>query len=293
METTVGMIGLGNAGLALASAILRSFTLVGFDRNPVRCGLADRAGVEVVSSPQAVAARCEILILSLPRPDVSRSLPSTIAPSALQGHVVVETSTVAPDDIDRLVEMVAPAGGTVVDAAIVGGVAKLTKGETTFLVGASEPDFARVKPVLKAAAETIFHLGKVGNGMRAKVVNNAVAHSVMVVLIEAAALAAAQGVPMDVFYELMEGEAGLLRPLTHRFGERIRQHDFEGGMSTANARKDSALAIAMAQELGVPLFAIPAAPTVYEIGMREGLERKDYAALATLWEKWTGESFAK
>ena len=83
-----------------------------------------------------------------------------------------------------------------------------------------------------------------------------------------------------------------MRPLTHRFGERIFNQDFEGGMSTANARKDSALAIDVAKDLGVPLFAISAAHTAYEIAMREGLERKDYSAIATLWEKWLGVSFA-
>jgi 3-hydroxyisobutyrate dehydrogenase-like beta-hydroxyacid dehydrogenase len=114
----------------------------------------------------------------------------------------------------------------------------------------------------------------------------------MVVLVEGAALAAAQKIPMDVFYELMRRDSGLMRPLTHRFGERIFSQDFEGGMSTANARKDSALAIDVTKDLGVPLFAISAAHTAYEIAMREGLERKDYSSIATLWEKWLGVSFA-
>jgi 3-hydroxyisobutyrate dehydrogenase-like beta-hydroxyacid dehydrogenase len=178
------------------------------------------------------------------------------------------------------------------ECAILGGVHKLAAGEGTFLVGGSKVDFDRAKAVLDSAAEKIFYLGPLGNGMRTKLVCNAVAHAVMVVLVEAAALAAAQKIPMDVFYELMRRDSGLMRPLTHRFGERIFSQDFEGGMSTANARKDSALAIDVAKELGVPLFAISAAHTAYEIAMREGLERKDYSAIATLWEKWLGVSFA-
>ena len=114
----------------------------------------------------------------------------------------------------------------------------------------------------------------------------------MVVLVEAAALAAAQGVPMDVFYELMRRDSGLMRPLTHRFGERILKQDFEGGMSTANARKDSALILDVAKKLGVPMLVISAAHTAYEIAMREGLEQKDYSSISTLWEKWLGVSFA-
>jgi 3-hydroxyisobutyrate dehydrogenase-like beta-hydroxyacid dehydrogenase len=178
------------------------------------------------------------------------------------------------------------------ECAILGGVQKLAAGEGTFLVGGTPDDFERAKPVLDSAAEKIFYLGPLGNGMRTKLVCNAVAHAVMVVLIEAAALAAAQQIPMDVFYELMRRESGLMRPLTHRVAERIFKRDFEGGMATANARKDSALALEVARDLGVPLFAISAAHAAYEVAMREGLERKDYSALATLWEKWLGVSFA-
>jgi 3-hydroxyisobutyrate dehydrogenase-like beta-hydroxyacid dehydrogenase len=147
--------------------------------------------------------------------------------------------------------------------------------------------------MLDAAAEKIFYLGPLGNGMRTKLVCNGVAHAVMVVLVEAAALAAKQGIPMDVFYELMRRESGLMRPLTHRFADRIFKQDFSGGMTTANARKDSALILRVAQDLGVPLFATSAAHTVYEIAMNSesGLATQDYAAISTLWERWAGVTF--
>jgi 3-hydroxyisobutyrate dehydrogenase-like beta-hydroxyacid dehydrogenase len=129
--------------------------------------------------------------------------------------------------------------------------------------------------------------------MRAKLVNNAVAHTTMVMIMEAAALAAKAGVPMDVFYKLMSRESGLMRPLTHRFGERIRSQDFDGGMSTANARKDSVLILDLARELGVPLFTMQASHTVYEIANNEDLSRLDYASISKLWEKWLGVHFGK
>jgi 3-hydroxyisobutyrate dehydrogenase-like beta-hydroxyacid dehydrogenase len=100
-------------------------------------------------------------------------------------------------------------------------------------------------------------------------------------------------VPLSVFHRLLERESGLLRPLTHRFGERLREHDFAGGMSIANARKDSALILDAARDLGVPLFATSAAHNVYELAMREGLGTLDYASIGTLWEKWLGISFAR
>ncbi|MDY7104112.1 MAG: NAD-binding protein [Actinomycetota bacterium] len=127
--------------------------------------------------------------------------------------------------------------------------------------------------------------------MAAKVINNAVAHAVMVVLTEAGALAAANGVDGAALAELLaEADAGLVRPLTHRYAERILTGDFDGGMPTEAAREDSVLALVLAQSGGVPLFAMQASHTVYEMAVGHGLDRLDYSSIARLWEQWTGLS---
>ena len=63
-------------------------------------------------------------------------------------------------------------------------------------------------------------------------------------------------------------------------------------MPTEAARKDSTLALALAQTSGVPLFAIQGAHTVYELALAGGLGRLDYASIAQLWEGWTKRSLA-
>ena len=59
-----------------------------------------------------------------------------------------------------------------------------------------------------------------------------------------------------------------------------------GGMPLEAARKDSVLALQLAQSLGVPLFAIQASHAVYEMGVAAGYGREDYAAVARLWADW-------
>jgi 3-hydroxyisobutyrate dehydrogenase-like beta-hydroxyacid dehydrogenase len=121
--------------------------------------------------------------------------------------------------------------------------------------------------------------------MAAKVVNNAVAHAEMVILVEAAALAAAEGIALEDLCELLEqDDAGVKRPLSGRLAGRVRERRYDGGMPTEAARKDSALALDMARAGGVPLFCMQAADSVYELALRAGLGRRDYASIATLWE---------
>ena len=81
-------------------------------------------------------------------------------------------------------------------------------------------------------------------------------------------------------------------PAASRVCERMMQGRYDGGMSVLNARKDSTLALEVAQQLGVPLYAIQASHTPYEIAAASGLENLDYASLATLWEAWCGVEFA-
>lgn len=286
---SVGIIGLGNAGQALAQALSADYHLQVFDRD---CAQIDKTAqrcsqvVTVASSAADCARASDILLLSLPTPAASCAVAEQIQTSLRPSSLVIETSTVGPEDIERLHELLSPHGARVIDAAVIGGVEKLAAGQGVFLVGATEHDADRAAMVLRGIAEEIFFLKRRGDGMRAKLVANGVSHTLYVLLLEAAAIAAAQGIPLGVFQRLMERQSGLLRPLKHRFGERLRRRDFDGGMSTINARKDSGLIIETARQLGVPLFAIAASHSVYEIAVAEGLGELDYSAMGRLWEKW-------
>ncbi|MCB2072140.1 MAG: NAD(P)-dependent oxidoreductase [Novosphingobium sp.] len=291
----IGLIGLGNAGQAMLRPLSLRYPMAIHDRDPARCDqslAACKAPPTVSPSAAALAESAELVILSLPNPAASLSVAGEIRDALSPGTIVVETSTVRPEDIEALHEILGPAGARVIDVALVGGVAKLAEGQAVFLAGMEEAEAGLAGEVLDAMADEIFFLGARGNGMRTKLVVNAVAHAVYVVLVEAGALAAAQDIPLAVLQRLLERESGLARPLSHRFGERLQNHDFDGGMSTLNARKDSRLILDEAHELGVPLFAIPAAHSVYELALREGLGSLDYASIGQLWEKWLEIDFA-
>jgi 3-hydroxyisobutyrate dehydrogenase-like beta-hydroxyacid dehydrogenase len=227
-------------------------------------------------------------VLSLPHPDISRRAVAELIQGEPAPDLIIETSTVTHAVAQELHALCESRQVGFVDAAIANGVASMAAGKITFLVGGSAEDVAEAEPVLKVMAASIMHLGPVGAGMGAKIVINAVMHAVMVVLIEASTMATKLGLPMQTLVDILQREEGLMRPLTHRVQERIMRDNYAGGMSVSNARKDSVLAIATAQELGVPLYAILASHTPYEIAEATGMGNLDYASLATLWEQWTG-----
>ena len=282
----VGVVGLGNMGGVLAARLARGGVVIAFDLDPARRSAAGEAGVEIAASAAAVADAAAVVVLSLPRPDISRAVLDEVLPAlGRAGGLLIETSTIGPSDARAAHAAAAEAGAAYVDAAILSGVEQVRDGTSAFLVGGEPDDVARAEPVLRRICERVMRFGGPGAGMAAKVINNAVAHAEMVVLCEAAALAAAEGIALDDLCTLLEQEdAGVKRPLSGRLAGRVRERRYDGGMPTEAARKDSALALDMARAGGVPLFAMQAADTVYELALREGLARQDYASIATLWE---------
>jgi 3-hydroxyisobutyrate dehydrogenase len=293
MQTTVGIVGLGNAGSAMATALSGKMALVGHDIDPGRRQAVAHLALDWMASLADLGRCARTVILSLPHPEISKRVVAELLQGEPAPDLIIETSTVTHTVAQELHVVCQARQVGFIDAAIASGVASMAAGKITFLVGGAPEDVAKAEPVLKAMAASIMHLGPVGAGMGAKIVVNAVMHAVMVLLIEAGAMAMKLGLPMQTLVDILRRDEGLVRPLTHRVQERIMQGHYAGGMSVANARKDSALAVATAQELGVPLYAIQASHTPYEIAEAIGMGSLDYAALATLWEQWTGIQFSE
>lgn len=279
-------------GGPLASRLASGFDVLGYDPNQARAEeVAKLHGIRVSRSLPDLAV-ADTVVLCLPAPAISQQVCASLVP-LMRGGLIIETSTVNPEDMTALHAITSPHGIGLVDAAIAAGVGQMAAGTAALLVGGADADVERAMPVLAAVAAKVVRLGPLGSGAALKVINNAVAHAVMVVLVEAAALAEANGVPRAKLIDLMTGnDAGLTRPLEHRLMERIANGDYEGGMSVAAARKDSTLALALAQASKVPVFAIGASHAVYEMALAEGKGQLDYAAIAQLWESWLGTSLS-
>src|SRR5689334_11524068 len=140
LEETVALAGLGNMGSAVAGRLAARFPVLGFDVDAERrSDAAQRHHIEVVDDLVALA-RASTLVLSLPTPEISATVVRSLLPKLRPGSLVVETSTVNPADMWRLRDLCAPAGVRVVDAAILSGVAQMTAGRATLLVGGAPAD---------------------------------------------------------------------------------------------------------------------------------------------------------
>ncbi|MCO5071444.1 MAG: NAD(P)-dependent oxidoreductase [Rhizobiaceae bacterium] len=283
----VALYGLGNMGFPIARRIASTFSLQVADLNSdlVRRAVHEFSAVAINDARDLTDTG--IVVLSLPSPQASINVLKLIAPHLGRGTIVIETSTVNPSDVLAARDLLAAYNVDLIDASVMAGVSQMEAGTAMLLVGGNETSVEAVRPVLSAMADRIITFGPSGTGAAAKVINNAVAHAVMVVVAEAGAMATACGVEIGKFIGLLsDAQMGLHRPLTFRYAERITKGDYVGGMPVDAARKDSTLALALAQEKGVPLFAIQASHGAYEIAVAAGYGREDYAAVAKIWADW-------
>lgn len=289
----IGLVGLGNMGSAIAERLVLSTRPLVFDIDGQRVAdVSERLAVTVAQSLDDFRT-ADLVLLCLPHPSASLSVVRTLAGILKPGSVLIETSTVAPEQIHECASIARAHGIGLIDAALAAGVGQMRAGTAAALVGGSPEDVATARPALHAFTRNVYVIGDLGAGAALKVINNAVAHAVMVVLVEAAALATASGIDRSHLIRLMTGtDAGLTRPLEHRLMERIATGNYDGGMPTEAALKDSMLALELARSRKVPVFAIGGSHAVYEMATAEGFARLDYAAIAKLWERWLGVSLS-
>lgn len=283
----VALYGLGNMGFAIAQQLAKHFSLKVYDpsQGQVRRAI-ETLGAQFIGDVSELD-NVHAVVMCLPQPSVSRQVVQDVAPALPKTAVIIETSTVNPEDIRDCVVAAQPHAIHVIDASIMAGVAQMEQGQATLALGGEPAAIERVRDVLQAMSIKQINFGASGAGAAAKVINNAVAHAVMVVVAEAGSMATAAGVCTEKLVELLaDSKMGLHRPLTYRYAQRVTKGDYEGGMPLDAARKDSVLALALAQKLGVPLFAIQGSHTVYELAACAGYGRQDYAVIAKLWQDW-------
>jgi 3-hydroxyisobutyrate dehydrogenase-like beta-hydroxyacid dehydrogenase len=210
--TTVGLLGTGRMGSAMARAIRAAgFDLVVWNRTPDGARrLADELGATVAERPADVAAAVEVSISMLAdgaAVDAVYGGPDGLAAGARAGTVLVDCSTVPPAALRAHADAIRATGAGVLDAPVSGSVALAESGKLTLMVGGDPADLERARPVLDAIGATVFHLGPLGSGAAMKLAVNTVIFGLNEALAEGLVLAEAAGIDRGAAYDVLAASA--------------------------------------------------------------------------------------
>lgn len=287
----VGFIGIGNMGGPMCRNIIKGgHDVTVFDLNAAAVKTCTDLGAKAGTSPKDVASQVDIVMTSLPFPrDVEAVAlgPNGIIEGARQGTIYVDLSTNSPSMIRKIAAVLAPKGITMIDAPVSGGAIGAEKRTIAIMVGGDRAAYDRCMPVFESFGQNISHLGALGSGAIAKIVNNMLAFSNMAAAAEGLMLGAAAGIDPDALNEVIRNSSG--NSMAYRgVAYKTLNGDWSPSFTIDLAYKDLHLALELGDELGIPLAMGAQTHNLMRMARGMGFGGDDASALMRVYEKTLG-----
>ena len=250
---TVGIIGLGLVGSALAELLLEhEYPVVGHDIDPARnTALADMGG-ETTASPAAVAERCDRIILSLMTTDIVCEVVEGdrgILCASRRPTCLLDTTTGDPDETAALAERLVARGIAYLDATISGSSGQVRRRAGTVMVGGARDAFERSRDLFEVFSDRVYHLGPAGSGSRAKLASNLVLGLNRLVLAEGLVFAERLGLDLEAFFDVLKDSPAYSAAMDVK-GQRMLDGDFTPASRVRQHLKDVELILDYARRSG-------------------------------------------
>lgn len=283
----IGFVGLGRMGKGMASNLRRKgFALTVFDLQEPPLADLEKLGAKRAGSFAELVQNSDVVLTVLPgSPEVEAAVfgPDGILVHGRPGLLLMDLSTVDPLTTDKLFAALAAKGMSMVDSPIGRLASHADRGECLFMVGASDSDFSRVKPLLQAMGTTIHHCGKVGNGIRTKLVNNYLSIVSCQMNAEVLTLAKAYGLDLETTLDVIHGTSATNGQLKLNFATKVLTGDTAAGFTVDLAHKDLTLIVNSANTNKVPLPIAAAARESLSLARSTPYHALDFSALLDFW----------
>ena len=279
----IGFIGLGTMGAAMALNIVRAgYPLTVWNRTPGRAADLLSEGAKEMASAREVASASDIVIMCLTdSPQVEEVLfaPNGLVEGARPGMLVIDCSTISPLRSRDFSERLRALDVGMLDAPVSGGSEGAKLATLTIMVGGGDMDFARAVDVLRSMGRTVNHLGASGAGQWAKAVNQIILAGTYLGVAEGLTLALKAGIDVEKVVETLLGGAAASWVLENRSGRMI-DNEYPLGFKLSLHRKDLAIGLDLAHEVGVELPVTALAASIEDDLIARGFADEDMSALA-------------
>lgn len=290
----VGFIGLGNMGEPLAGFVrAAAYPLVVHDlRKEAATALLAR-GAAWADSPREVAAQSDVVCVCVPGPAEMRAVvlgAGGLIEGVEPGAVVVDHTTNAPDVVREVADALTVRGAHLLDAPLDGGREGALAGTVTVFVGGDEAVLRRVKPLLDTFSKSVVWVGALGAGSITKIVHNALAMSIDLLIAECLTLGAKAGVSVSRLVEAFREGCIVSQNMTftQRMPATLFRGDFAARFALALAYKDFRLAGDLATRHGVPTRLLDLCQMELLEAMNRGWGDQDRIKASTLQEERAG-----
>ena len=290
-ELTVGFVGLGRMGGNMAArALAAGYALVVFDTADAAVKPLTDGGATRATSPADVGAKADVVFVSVPTPDIVHAvaLGETGIARGGRARIIVDLSTTGPSMAKRVSAELAPLGISWIEAPVSGGIKGAREGTLAVMACGPKPAFETVEPVLKNFGK-LFYVGEAaGLAQVAKLANNLLAASAMVISSEAMVMAAKAGIEPEIMLDIINAGSGRNSATQDKFPKSVLPRTFDFGFATGLSYKDVRLCVDEAEAMGVPMVAGAAVRQMLAVTQAKYGATSDFTSITRVVEEWAG-----
>lgn len=280
--THIAIVGTGRMGTAFARRLIEAgHTVTVWNRTPSRTAAAAEAGA-IVAPDLAALTEADVILVSLTDAAAVEAVTADLIRTGIAGKLIIDLSTLLPDETRALAEKITAAGADFVDCPVGGTVGPALKGQLLGMAGGTETAFARAKPVLEQLCRRVEHLGPAGAGAQMKLAVNLPLAIYWKTLAEALTLLEGSGIPAETAISLIADSSagpGVLKNRAQVVVDTLNGTDQPGTFDIAGLAKDLDLALRQAALAGRPMPLSEESRKSYAEALSAGLGGFDGASL--------------
>jgi 2-hydroxy-3-oxopropionate reductase len=257
-----------------------------YDTSPPAVDALAEAGAEVCESARGVADAADLVMVSLPSPNVVSEVAQELAGgSALR--VYVDLSTTGPQVAEEVAELLAAARVGVVDAPVSGGTAGAESGQLTVMVAGAAKNIDVARPVLELLGSRIFVVGDLpGQGQAVKVINNLMSACSLAITAEATSLGVKAGLDPATLLEVVAASSGSNTAAAQKFPAYVLTRTFHQGFRLSLMAKDVRLCMSEARRHEVPMLLGSTVEQLWNLGDVTFPADADFIEIVRMFEEW-------
>ncbi len=286
---TVGFVGVGRMGGPMTERLLKAgYGVVVYDKSQAATSALAALGATVADSAKAVADQVEIVLSSLPTPDILQAvmLGEGGVSSGSKVKTVVDLSTSGPKAAAAVAKGLAEKSIAWVDSPVSGGVKGAQAGTLAVMVSCKEETLPLVEPMLSIIGKVFYTGANPGQAQVAKLANNILAAGVMVMTSEVMAMGVKAGLDPQTLLDIIQAGSGKNSAAGDKFPRCVLPGTFDFGFTIGLSYKDVRLCVDEAEGMGVPMVAGAAVRQMLAITTAKYGPDSDFTNIARVVEEW-------
>jgi 3-hydroxyisobutyrate dehydrogenase-like beta-hydroxyacid dehydrogenase len=262
---TIGFVGTGRMGGPMAGRLLDAgYSLCIYDSQAEATKALVARGARLAKSPAEVASSADIVLCSLPTPDIVKAV--ALGPDGIvagnRATVLIDLSTTGPGAAKLIAKGFEARNITLVDAPVSGGIKGAVNGTLAVMVSCPKATYDRVEPILKHFGKLFYTGDQPGTAQTAKLAK--------------------------VLIDIINASSGRNSASEDKFPRAVLPGTFDFGFTTGLSYKDVRLCVDEAEAMGVPMVCGAVVRQMLAITNAKYGASSDFTSIAKVLEEWAG-----